>query len=151
MRIDAAEIARDPFAMRTRVAAAAAMAMAVAVAIMMAMATLLVGCKAPGPANTPVPHSMPSFKYGTGDGQTMATAVEIRTRSETEGGALLLGWIRSNYPGFTIQNQQLVEQRNHAYNLVTIIGPSNTAHLLYFDISSYYRSFRNDNFPKPLP
>ena len=117
----------------------------------MTMATLLVACGTPGPASTPVGHPRTSFKYGTGDGQTMATAVEIRTRSETEGGALLLDWIRSNYPGFTIQQQQLVEQRDHAYDLVTIIGPSNTSHVLYFDISTYYRSFRSDNFPKPLP
>jgi hypothetical protein len=108
------------------------------------------GCKAPPAANAPAHHKS-SFKYGTGDGQTMTTAVEIRTRSETEGGALILDWIRARYPGFTIQNQQLVEQRDHAYNLVTIIGPSNTGHVLYFDISTYYRTFRNDNFPKPLP
>jgi len=131
--------------MRIRAATAAAMATT------MAMATLLASCTAPGPATAPAAHSKSTFKYGTGDGQTMATAVEIRTRSETEGGALIRDWIRSNYPGFTIQNQQLVEQRDHAYNLITIIGPSNTAHVLHFDISSYYRRFGNDNFPKPLP
>jgi hypothetical protein len=122
-----------------------------AIVVTTAMATLLAACQAPGPGGAPAGHPKSSFKYGTGDGQTMATAVEIRTRSETEGGALLLDWIRAKYPGFTIQGQQLVEQRDHAYNLVTIIGPSNTAHVLYFDISSYYRRFGNDNFPKPLP
>src|SRR5690242_9312636 len=48
-------------------------------------ATLLAGCKSPGPGAAPPAHHRTSFKYGTGDGQTMATAVEIRTRSETEG------------------------------------------------------------------
>ena len=119
-------------------------------AMTMAMATLLASCKAPGPAPAPVGRSKPSFKYGTGDGQSMATAVEIRTGSETEGDALVFDWIKSSYPGFTIQNQQLVEQRGHAYNLITITGPLGAAHLLYFDISSYYRRFGNDNFPKPL-
>ncbi len=105
----------------------------------MVMTTLLASCKAPAPANAPVAHRNSSFKYGTGDGQTMTTAVEIRTPSATEGDALLLDWIRANYPGFTIQGQQVIEQRGHAYNLVTIIGPVNASHLLYFDISSYYR------------
>lgn len=107
----------------------------------MAMTTLLAGCNTPGPVNAPVAHRQTSFKYGTGDGQTMTTAVEIRSRSATEGDALVLDWIRAKYPGFTIQGRQLVEQRGHAYDLVTIIGPLNASHLLYFDISSYYRPF----------
>lgn len=92
----------------------------------------------------------PNFKYGRSDGQTMASAVQIRTRSETEGGRLIRDWIRANYPGYTIQEQELMEQRDRAYNMITIIGPSNTAQRLYFDISTYYRRLGNDNFPKPL-
>jgi hypothetical protein len=120
------------------------------VAAALVLATLLAGCATPDPANAPVAHKKTSFKYGTGDGQTMATAVEIRTRSENEGGALVLDWIHTNYPGYTIQNQELIEERDHAYNMITVIGPSNTAHRLYFDISSYYRRMGNGNFPKPL-
>lgn len=91
-----------------------------------------------------------NFKYGRGDGQTMASAVQIRTRSETEGGRLIRDWIRANYPGFTIQEQELMEQRDRAYNMITLIGPNNTAQRVYFDISTYYRRLGNDNFPKPL-
>jgi len=120
------------------------------VAAAIAVAALLGGCKSPDAGNTPVAHQKTSFKYGTGDGQTMATAVEIRTRSETEGGALVLDWIHAKYPGYTVQNQELIEQRDHAYNMITIIGPSNTAHRLFFDISSYYRRIGNGDFPKPL-
>ena len=79
----------------------------------------------------------------------MASAVEIRARSEIEGGVLVRDWIKANYPGYAIQSQELVEQRDRAYNIITIFGPSNASRSLYFDISSYYRRIGNDNFPKP--
>jgi hypothetical protein len=118
--------------------------------IALAGAALLAGCRSPNsPANPAAPNARGNFKYGLGDGQTMASAVEIRARSELEGGVLVRDWIKANYPGYTIQGQELIEQRDRAYNLITIIGPSNTPHGLYFDISSYYRRLGNENFPKP--
>ena len=90
-----------------------------------------------------------NFKYGTGDGETMATAVEIRTRSEFDGGVMIKDWIRANYPGYTITEQELFEQRDKAYNMMTIIGPNNTSHRVYFDISMYYKRIGNPEFPKP--
>jgi len=112
---------------------------------------LLAGCQSatvPGPtARGP---SSKNFKYGTGDGQTMSTAVEIRTRSETDGGIMIRDWIKQRYPGYTIQDQELIEERDRAYNMITIIGPSNTPHSIYFDISTYYRRIGNENFPRPL-
>ena len=90
-----------------------------------------------------------NFKYGTGDGQTMATAVEIRTRSEFDGGVMIKDWIRANYPGYTITEQELIEQRDKAYNMMTILGPNNASHRVYFDISMYYKRVGNDQFPKP--
>jgi hypothetical protein len=110
----------------------------------------LAGCKsATSTTNTASP-SRTNFKYGRGDGQTMASAVEIRTRSDTDGGLMIRNWLKANYPGFTIQEQELIEARDKAFNLITIIGPSNTAHRVYFDISAYYRRLGNDNFPKPM-
>ena len=53
----------------------------------------------------------------------MSTAVQIRTRSENDGGVLIRDWIKANYPGYTIQEQELIEQRDKAYNMITIIGP----------------------------
>jgi hypothetical protein len=38
----------------------------------------------------------------------MASAVQIRTRSETDGGLLICNWIKANYPGYTIQEQELI-------------------------------------------
>jgi hypothetical protein len=107
---------------------------------------VLAACQSAGSTNP----QKTNFKYGRGDGQTMASAVEIRTRSETEGGRLIRDWIRSNYPGYTIQEQELMEQRDKAFNMITIIGPSNTAQRVYFDISTYYRRIGNDDFPKPM-
>src|SRR5262245_4202180 len=115
----------------------------------LAAAFLLGGCQASG-SQSPTPPGNNAFKYGRGDGQTMATAVEIRTRSETEGGVLIRDWIKANYPGYAIQQQELMEQRDRAYNMITIIGPSNTSHQVYFDVSTFYRRIGNDNFPKPL-
>ena len=115
----------------------------------LAAAVLLAGCQS-SPTGPPAKRAGTSFKYGLGDGQTMATAVEVRTRSETEGGRLVLDWIRANYPGHTVQQQELIEQRGRAYNMVTIIGPGNIAQRVYFDISSYYVRFGSDGFPKPL-
>ena len=74
------------------------------------MKTLLIALAGAAAARRPVrparaPADRPArknFKYGTGDGQTMATAVEIRTRSESDGGVMIKDWIRANYPGFTI-------------------------------------------------
>jgi hypothetical protein len=91
-----------------------------------------------------------NFKYGRGDGRTMASAVEIRTRSETQGGVMIRDWIKANYPGYTIQEQELMEARDKAYNMITIIGPNNTAQRVYFDISTYYRRIGNEDFPKPM-
>jgi hypothetical protein len=107
---------------------------------------VLIGCQSAGSTSS----QKTNFKYGRGDGQTMASAVEIRTRSETEGGRLIRDWIRANYPGYTIQEQELMEQRDKAFNMITIIGPSNTAQRVYFDISTYYRRIGNDDFPKPM-
>ena len=109
---------------------------------------LLAGCQSSGGTGSPATKT--NFKYGRGDGQTMSSAVEIRTRSETEGGVMIRNWIKANYPGYTIQEQELMEQRDKAFNMITIIGPSNTAKRVYFDISSYYRRLDNDRFPKPL-
>lgn len=121
---------------------------ATAIVIAMALASLA-GCGAT-PTTSPAPPGNQNFKYGRGDGQTMSTAVQIRTRSETDGGVLIRNWIRANYPGFTIQDQEILEERDRAFNLITIIGPSNTTHRVYFDISTFYRRIGNDNFPKPL-
>jgi hypothetical protein len=117
-------------------------------AILIACA-LLAGCKSASSTPNPTQPSKTNFKYGRGDGQTMASAVEIRTRSETEGGRMIRGWLKANYPGYTIQEQELMEQRDRAYNMITIIGPSNTSQRVYFDISAYYRRLGNENFPKP--
>jgi hypothetical protein len=120
------------------------------IAITMVFA-LLAGCQA-SPTTTPT-NTGPgtrNFKYGTGDGQTMTTAVEIRTRSETDGGIMIRNWIKQRYPGYTIQQQELIEQRDKAYNMITIIGPSNTPQNVFFDISSYYRRIGNETFPRPV-
>ncbi len=115
--------------------------------ITLAAALLVAACSStPGTGGSP---GRKNFKYGTGDGQTMATAVEIRTRSEFDGGVMIKDWIRANYPGYTITEQELIEQRDKAYNMMTIIGPSNTSHRVYFDISMYYKRIGNDQFPKP--
>jgi hypothetical protein len=111
---------------------------------------LLAGCQSATPTTTPQSPGKNNFKYGRGDGATMSSAVQIRTRSEFEGGVMIRDWVKANYPGYTIQEQELIEQRDHAYNMITIIGPSNTAQRVYFDISTYYRRIGNPNFPKPL-
>jgi hypothetical protein len=124
-RIDGARGRRDPVGMKALAAALAA-------------ATLLAACQSQGPPPA-APGTRTTLKYGAGDGQTRATAVEIRTTSENEAGFLIRDWIKAKYPGYTIRNQELIEQRDRAYSLVTITGPSNSAQRLYFDISSYYR------------
>ena len=115
----------------------------------LAAATLLAACQSASTAKTPTAPGNKNFKYGTGDGQTMATAVEIRSHSDTEGGILIKNWIRANYPGYVIHAQELIEDRDHAYNMITIISPDNTSHQVYFDISTYYRRIGNPEFPKP--
>ncbi|MET0718136.1 MAG: hypothetical protein ABWY34_06995 [Pseudoxanthomonas sp.] len=112
---------------------------------------LLAGCMSATPAaptsNAP---GTRNFKFGKGDGLTMSSAVEIRTRSETDGGIMIQEWIKQRYPGYVVHQQELIEQRDKAFNMITILGPSNTATNIYFDISTYYRRIGNSQFPKPL-
>src|SRR5678816_3552607 len=91
-------------------------------------AGLLAGCQTPPSSGT--------LKYGTGDGQSMPTAVQVRTRSESEGGVLIQNWIRSHYPAHTIQAEKNVEETERAYHLVTLKGPDDAVHTVYFDIST---------------
>ena len=112
---------------------------------------LVAGCQsATIPAPTNKSPSTKNFKYGKGDGLTMSSAVEIRTRSETDGGLMIREWIKQRYPGYVVHQQELIEQRDKAFNMITILGPSNTATSIYFDISTYYRRIGNDQFPKPM-
>jgi hypothetical protein len=108
------------------------------------------GCQSATSSTSPSKPTRTNFKYGKGDGQTMTSAVEIRTRSETDGGVMIRNWIKANYPGYTIQEQELIEARDKAYNMITVIGPGNTAQRIYFDISAYYRRIGSEQFPKPL-
>jgi hypothetical protein len=121
------------------------------VAASMAIAFLLAACQSSTvPAPTNKSPSSRNFKYGQGDGLTMASAVEIRTRSETDGGIMIRDWIKQRYPGYVVHQQELIEQRDKAFNMITILGPNNTATNIYFDISTYYRRIGNDQFPKPM-
>ena len=114
------------------------------------VAVLLAGCQSATSTTNPATPGKNNFKYGTGNGESMSTAVEIRTYSEFDGGVMIKEWIRSHYPGYAIAEQEVMEQRDHAYNMITIINPSNTSHRVYFDISSYYRRIGNDTFPRPI-
>lgn len=114
------------------------------------VAVLLAGCQSATSTTNPATPGKNNFKYGTGDGETMTTAVEIRTHSEFDGGVMIKEWIRMHYPGFAITEQEVMEQRDRAYNMITIVNPSNTSHRVYFDISSYYRRIGNDTFPRPI-
>ena len=81
---------------------------------------------------------------------TQATAVEIRTRSGTEGGVLIREWIRANHPGFTITEQELIPDTmsRKMYNMVTLLGPNNASRRVYFDVTQFYRRV-GDGLPDP--
>ena len=113
-----------------------------ALAATLVAAGLLVGCQTPPTSGT--------FQYGTGDGQSMPTAVQIKTRSETDGGKLIDKWIRSHYPGYTVHEAKNIEETERAYRVVTLKGPDNALRSVYFDISTYYRRLGSSKFPKPL-
>jgi hypothetical protein len=123
--------------------------------------TVLVGCAlvascqtGAGNANpNPSPTRTKSFKYSNTDGQTQATAVEVRTRSPTEGGILIKDWIRANHPGYTITEQELIPDTmlRKMYNMVTIIGPSNTSRRVYFDVTQFYERVGGNLPENPFP
>jgi hypothetical protein len=116
--------------------------------MLLAAAAMLAGCQSAGPAGPP-PRSGPSAKYGYGDGQTMATAVEIRAHSETQGEALIRDWIETHFPGFRVQEVNLVKHRGRAFNLVTLTSPMQGTRQVYFDISAFHR-YGGDNLPQPM-
>lgn len=101
---------------------------------------VLAGCQNTSGVSNATPTRTKSFKYSNTDGMTQATAVEVRTRSATEGGLLIKDWIRANHPGFTITEQELIPDtmQRKMYNMVTIIGPSNTSKRVYFDVTLFY-------------
>lgn len=118
-----------------------------AVPVALAMALPLAGCKTdPNAPSTQT--TTKAFKYSTHDGMTMHSAVEIRTRSGTEGGVLIREWIRANHPGFTITEQELMpDQRGEKmYNMITILGPNDQTKRVYFDVTQFYQS-SSDPFP----
>jgi hypothetical protein len=115
------------------------MKMTIAALVACALATGCATDSGAGPAN---PTRTKTFKYSNTDGVTQASAVEVRTRSPTEGGVLIKGWIRANYPGYTITEQELIPDTmlRKMYNMVTIIGPTNTSKRVYFDVTQFYES-----------
>jgi hypothetical protein len=116
---------------------------------------LLVGCQSSPGGSAGTPTRTKSFKYSTDDGTTQATAVEVRTHSGTEGGVLIKDWIRANHPGYTIAEQELMPDKilQKMYNIVTIIGPTNSAKRVYFDVTQFYQSgsgtLPSARFPPP--
>ena len=114
---------------------------------------LVAGCQTSsggGPVN---PTRTKSFKYSNTDGQTQASAVEVRTRSATEGGLLIKDWIRANHPGYTITEQELIPDtmQRKMFNMVTIIGPSNTSRRVYFDVTQFYERVGGNLPENPFP
>jgi hypothetical protein len=107
---------------------------------MLVACAVLAGCQTSSGGGNANPTRTKSFKYSNTDGQTQATAVEVRTRSPTEGGVLIKDWIRANHPGYTITEQELIPDTmlRKMYNMVTIIGPSNTSRRVYFDVTQFY-------------
>ena len=109
---------------------------------------LLTGCQSTSNGGNNVPTRTKSFKYSNDDGSTQASAVEIRTRSEFEGGVLIKDWIRANHPGYLIAEQEIIRDTvlKKAYNMITIVDVNNTSKRVYFDITQYYRTMTTD-FP----
>lgn len=117
----------------------------------LAACLILCACQSNGTSN-PSPTRTKSFKYSNTDGQTMATAVEVRTYSGVEGGVLMKEWIKANYPGFAIQEQELMpnDVLKKMYNMVTIINTANTSKRVYFDVTQFYKRV-GGNLPSSNP
>jgi hypothetical protein len=117
----------------------------------LAAAALLAGCQGTS-TGSPTPPGSKNFKYGTGDGETMSSAVEIRTPSNTEGSNLMRQWIRANYPGFTISEQELMRDAalKKMYNMITIVDANNNAKRVYFDVTQFHRRYE-DELPNEVP
>lgn len=118
----------------------------------LAAATLLAGCQSAPTGGASTPAGNKNFKYGTGDGATMQSAVEIHTRSNTEGSNLMREWIRANYPGFTISEQELMrdDALKKMYNMITIVDGNNNAKRVYFDVTEFHRRYE-DVLPGEVP
>jgi hypothetical protein len=103
---------------------------------------LLAGCQSTSNGGNNVPTRTKSFKYSNDDGSTQSSAVEIRTRSEFEGGVLIKDWIRANHPGYLIAEQEIIRDTvlKKAYNMITIVDPNNNSKRVYFDITAYYHT-----------
>lgn len=116
-----------------------------------AAGAMLAGCQSSSGASGPKTTTK-SFKYSTDDGSTMVSAVQIRTRSATEGSTLIWDWIRANYPGFVIDGQELMrdDQRDRMLNLITIVNPSNTVKRVYFDVTQFHRRY-SEELPNQFP
>ena len=118
----------------------------------LATAALLAGCQSASTGSSAPKTTTKSFKYSNGDGSTMMTAVEIRTRSSNEGGVLIRDWIKANYPGYAIDRQELMrdEHMHKMYNMITIIDPNNNTRRLFFDVTEFHRRYE-DELPNEIP
>jgi len=111
---------------------------------------LLAACQSAANSPGATPANSKSFKYSTDDGSTMSSAVEIRTYSPTEGGILMKDWIRANYPGWTINEQEIQMDPNRktklVYNMITIIDGNNNSKRIFFNVTQFY-THREDSLP----
>ena len=108
---------------------------------------LLAGCASSNSGGTTTKTTgTKTFKYSKDDGATKQSAVEIRTRSNTEGGLLMKEWIRANYPGYTIDQQELMrdEALKKMYNMITIVDGHNNAKRIYFDVTQFHRRYQDE-------
>jgi hypothetical protein len=76
-----------------------------------------------------------------GDGLSFETAVVIQAKTEGTGEDEEYAWIAQHYPSYKRDRQTLTENKNHPYDIITIITKEGEKMDLIFDISNFFGKY----------
>lgn len=75
------------------------------------------------------------------DGSSIASAVVIEEKNETEGVAAEYAWLRKHYPGYSLIKQSLIFDNGKPYDKMDIKTADGSKKTIYFDISKFFGKF----------
>lgn len=75
------------------------------------------------------------------NGLTIATAVVIQEKTESDGVAAEYVWLRKHYPGYTLIKQSTTSANGKMYDKMDIKTADGSKKTIYFDITGFFGKF----------
>jgi hypothetical protein len=89
-------------------------------------------------ANISVANTISEIVAGKQDGLSYETAVVIKEKTEAKGVPAEYKWLAKHYPGYKLEHQSLMTDRDKPYDLMAIVLADGSRLTIYFDISHYF-------------